>query len=108
MKEEGVLSYSDNALKVNTDFKFPKPKQNYFKNLHKDFLKMAELSYETQLSKRILEYRMIMVKKEEVEKAHARLKELMNQFIEEFDQTSVSSKESEIYLTSIYLIPLSK
>ncbi len=108
MKEEGVLNYSDNQLRVNKSFKFNKPKQNYFKSLHKDFLKMAELSYETQLSKRILEYRMIMVKKDEIERAHSRLKELMNQFIEEFDQTEISSKESEVYLTSIYLIPLSK
>ncbi len=108
MKEEGVLKYTDKALSVNKEFAFERPSKNYFKSLHRDFLKMAELSYETEQSKRILEYRMIIVKKDDIPKAQARLKELMNIFIEEFDQEAAHSKESEIYLTSIYLLPISK
>ncbi len=108
MKDVGALKYSNQALSVDKDFTFERPTVNYFKNLHRDFLKMAELSYETEQSKRILEYRMIMVKKEDIPRAQKRLKELMNEFIKEFDQEEAHSKDSEIYLTSIYLLPISK
>ncbi len=108
MKNDQMLIYSNDKLVVNKNYKYTPPKENYFPLLHKDFLKMAEISYETKLSQRLLEYRMIVIKDENIEKANKRLKELINEFIREFDESESSSKESKIYLTNIHLLPISK
>lgn len=108
MKKYDILKYENNALKMNNDYEPRKVDTRYFKHLHNDFISFSKDSYEIDFKKRSLEYRMIMVKKEDVPRAKERLIELLDIFTSEFDVKSSTSEESDIYLTALQFFPFTK
>jgi len=108
MKSREMLTYQSNALKINNDYKHRKVDGRYFKYLHQEFIGFARDSYEIDFKLRSLEYRMIMVKKEDVAKAKQRLIELIDTFVAEFENQTSSSEESDVYLTAIQFFPMTK
>lgn len=108
MKDKKLITYSDGALKINNDYIPSKVDSRYFKHLHNDFMAFAKDSYQIDFNLRSLEYRMIVVKKEDVTKAKQRLIELLDIFVSEFDTNSSSSEESDVYLTALQFFPMTK
>lgn len=108
MKDYKILAYKNNALKMNDDYEPRKVDNRYFKHLHNDFIAFSKDSYEIDFNRRSLEYRMIMVKKEDVPKAKERLIELLDTFTSEFDVQNSTSKDSDIYLTALQFFPFTK
>ncbi|EQC44911.1 TIGR02147 family protein [Bacteriovorax sp. Seq25_V] len=108
MKEEKMLIKSDDKYLVNESYRPLNLDTRYFQYLHKEFLRMVDNAYDIDFKKRALEYRMVVIKKDDVQKAKERIQEFLQSFIEEFDQRDISSEESDIYLTSLHLTPFSK
>ncbi len=108
MNKEKILTKKDGKVVVNESYRPTSIDTRYFQYLHKEFLRMIDNAYDIEFSKRSLEYRMLVIKKDDVERAKTKIQEFLASFIEEFDQTNISSEESEIYLTSLHLTPFSK
>lgn len=111
MKEDKILTYEaphSKKLHVNLAYKPKEVDRRYFKHLHKDFLNIVEEAYGIDAELRMLNYRMLMLKKDDLNAAKIKIRDFMNEFIEEFDQSESDSKESDVYLTSIFFIPFSK
>ncbi len=108
MKKEEILKYHDGALKINGNYQSKDIDTRYFKHLHNDFIEFSKKSYEIDFNKRSLEYRMIMIKKEDIPKAKDRLIQLLDKFADEFDTKEATREESEIYLTALQFFPFTK
>lgn len=108
MVQEKILSVKNLKTTVNKDYKPEALDTRYFQYLHKEFLRMIDQSYHFENEARLLEYRLIMIDKKRLPEAKAKLNKLLNEFIQEFDEQASDSEGSDIYLTSLHLVPLTK
>lgn len=108
MIDEKIIVTKNTKTIVNKDYKPQALDTRYFQYLHKEFLRMIEKSYHFEAETRMLEYRLIMIDKNRVAEAKTKLNKLLNEFIQEFDMSGSNAQESDIYLTSLHLVPLTK
>lgn len=108
MINEGMIKEKNYKYSLNQSYQSSPVDIRYFQYLHKEFLRMIDQAYEFDFVTRALEYRMIVIKKERLAEAKQRINKMLNEFIQEFDSSKEDSNSSDVYLTSLHFIPLSK